>query len=239
MQFDITGFLIFLAFILPGFVAQKSRDSIVPRYLKSLSPVAEVGEFVLAGVWVHALLILGICLVLSLFAKDYFAVLTSHFKYEAFQNFLWSHRIVAVVYFISSLGVGYWVGFVQGWFILQQPVRNWALSKSLPTNILTKLGVPAFLEEQPVWYFALKQTSNLKAIFVEAEMKNGAGFYTGQLLSYGILDDSVKSKDFYLIQVHFKQDRSGQYAPLKCDGILLNFEDVASVQIKRIEADSP
>jgi hypothetical protein len=51
MQFDITGFAIFLAFILPGFVAQKSRDSIVPRSLKPLSPVSEVGEFVLAGVW--------------------------------------------------------------------------------------------------------------------------------------------------------------------------------------------
>src|SRR6266849_6007452 len=60
MQFDVTGFLIFLAFILPGFVAQKARFSLAPRSLKPLSPVGEVGEFVLASVWVHSLLAVAI-----------------------------------------------------------------------------------------------------------------------------------------------------------------------------------
>ena len=60
MQFDLTGFLIFLGFILPGFVAQKARDSITPRPLKPQSLVADVGEFVLAGVWVHVLLLIAI-----------------------------------------------------------------------------------------------------------------------------------------------------------------------------------
>ena len=69
------------------------------------------------------------------------------------------------------------------------------------------------------------------------EMKDGAGFYTGQLKSYGILDDSEKSKDFYLVRVHFKQDRSSSYTPLKCDGLLLNFEDVVSIQVARFDTD--
>ena len=68
-------------------------------------------------------------------------------------------------------------------------------------------------------------------------MKDGAGFYTGELKSYGILDDSEKSKDFYLVSAHFKQDRSGSYTPLKCDGLLLNFEDVLSIQVARFETD--
>jgi len=54
------------------------------------------------------------------------------------------------------------------------------------------------------------------------------------VISYGILDDSVKSKDFYLEKVHFKQNRADQYVALNCDGLLLNFEDVVSVQVKKI-----
>jgi len=236
MQFDITGFLIFLAFILPGFVAQKSRDSIAPRTLRPLSPIAEVGEFVLAGVWVHALLIVSVRLFFVVFGKSYFAIFTNVFKYSAFPNFLWSYRVLAFDYFIISLVVGYGLGFFQGWLILKQPIRSWALSKSLPNKVLDALGVPGFLAEQPVWYFVFKQRSNLTTIFLEVEMKDNKGFYTGNLASYGILDDSVKSKDFYLEKVYFRQDRSAQYVALKCEGLLLNFEDVVSIQVVRIES---
>jgi hypothetical protein len=237
MQFDVTGLLIFLAFILPGFLEQKSRSSLVPRSLKPLSPVAEVGEFVLAGVWVHAILIGTICVLLPVFAKQYFSLLTNSLKFDTFQSFLRGHRLFASGYFVLSVTLGYCLGFIHGWLILRQPIRNWVLSKPLPTKFLTKLGIPGFLEEGPVWYFVLKQTSGLRAIFVEVEMKNAAGFYTGQLMSYGILDDSVKSKDFYLEQVHFKQDRADHYTPLDCDGLLLNFEDVTSIQVTRVESD--
>ena len=66
-------------------------------------------------------------------------------------------------------------------------------------------------------------------------MKDQCGFYTGQLISYGILDDSVKSKDFYLEKVHFKQNLADGYTPVGCDGLLLNFEDVTSIQVTRVE----
>jgi len=198
MQFDITGFVIFLAFILPGFVAQKSRESLVPRGLKPLSAVSEAGEFVLAGVWVHVILSIAVRLLFFVFAKQYFQLLANNFLYDPLPQFLWHYRILAFNYFVSSLLLGYCVGFVQGVLILRQPIRRWVVSKSFTSGVLRKLGVTGFLEEQPIWYFVLKQTSGLQAIFLEVEMKNSSGFYTGQLISYGILDDSVKSKDFYL-----------------------------------------
>jgi hypothetical protein len=238
MQFDITGFLIFLAFILPGLVAQKSRDSVAPRTLKPLSPVAEVGEFVLAGVWVHALLIVSLRLFFVVFAKSYFEIFASTFRYSTFPNFLWNYRVFAFNYFVASLGLGYCLGFFYGWLIIKQPIRSWALSKSLPAQLFNKLGVPGFLAEQPVWYFVFKQTSSLTAIFLEVEMKDSKGFYTGNLASYGILDDSIKSKDFYLEKVSFRQERSAQYVALKCNGLLLNFEDVMSIQVIRVEPDA-
>lgn len=95
--------------------------------------------------------------------------------------------------------------------------------------------MPGFLQEDPVWYFVLRQRSPDTMVFLEVEMKNGAGIYTGTLKSYGILDDSVKSKDFYLEDVYFKENRSGSFVGLRCDGVLVNFEDVLSVQVVKVE----
>jgi hypothetical protein len=134
-----------------------------------------------------------------------------------------------------SLLVGYGFGFFQGALIIRQPIRRWVVSKPFPNRILRRLGVPGFLQEDPVWYFVLRQRSPDTMVFLEVEMKNGAGIYTGTLKSYGILDDSVKSKDFYLEDVYFKENRSGSFVGLRCDGVLVNFEDVLSVQVVKVE----
>jgi hypothetical protein len=238
MQFDITGFLIFLGFVLPGFVAQKSRDSIVPRSLKPFSTLAEVGEFVLAALWVHLILILAFRVFFLFAAKQYFGGFVNTFHYGSLQNFCWSFRALLFSYLVLSLVLGYFFGFLQGWLVLRQPVRNWVLERRALASLLAKIGIPGFLKEQPVWYFALKLDSPSTTVFVEVEMKNSAGFYTGVLLSYGILDDCVKSKDFFLVEVQFKQSRNDSYVPLQCNGVLLNFEDAVSVQVIKSEPNA-
>lgn len=65
-------------------------------------------------------------------------------------------------------------------------------------------------------------------------MKSGAGFYTGQLESYGILDDSEREKDFYLVRAHYKVSVQDKYQRLHGDGVLLNFGDVESIQVTKI-----
>jgi Family of unknown function (DUF6338) len=237
MQFDVTGFLIFLAFILPGFLAQRARYSLAPRSLKPLSPVAEVGEFVVAGVWVHVTLVVLFRLYFLAFGEQHFEALISTVSYLSLPKFLWEYRAFAFTYLVLSLAVGYCFGFVQGWLIIKQPIRRWIARMPLPKRMLKRVGIPGFLQEDPVWYFVLKQKSAATMVFLEAEMKNGAGTYTGRLTSYGILDDSVKSKDFYLEDVYFKQGRLDSFAPLDCDGVLLNFEDVAAIQVRKGEPE--
>lgn len=237
MQFDVTGFLIFLGFIPPGFLAQRARYSLAPRFLKPLSPVAEVGDFVLASVWAHAFLLVVIRFYFCVFQKQYFAGLVNTFYYGALPKFLWTYRVLIFIYLLLSLVVGYCFGFVQGWSIIKQPIRSWIVREQFPSRILRKLGIPGFLQEDPVWYFVLKQKSPFTMVFLKVEMKNGAGIYTGRLRSYGILDDSMKSKDFYLEDVHFKQNRSDSFSPLDCDGLLVNFEDVACIQVRKGEPE--
>lgn len=236
MQFDVTGLLIFLAFILPGFVAQKAQYSVIPRSLKPLSSIGEVGEFVLTGVWIHLLLVIVLRAYFWIFAERYFAVLENTFYYGTHAGFLWGHRLLILTYFISSLVVGYVIGFAQGIFVLKQPIRNWLVRNRFSKRILLRLGVPGFLQDDPVWYFVLKQRSPDTMVFLEVEMKDDAGLYAGTLRSYGILDDSVKSKDFYLEDVYFKESRSGIFVKLECDGMLLNFEDALTVRVVKVEA---
>jgi hypothetical protein len=237
MQFDITGFLIFLAFILPGFVAQKARDSITPRTLKPQSAVSEVGEFVLAGILSHIFLILIFCGYFQFFQKSFFAIFQNTLHYGSLPNFLWNYRPFLLAYFVLSLATGYIVGGVQGYLILRQPVRSWLLNKRPLTVVLERLGIPGFLKNDPVWYFVFQQRAPGTQVFLDIEMRDSGGFYTGELMSYGIVDDSEENKDFYIARVNFKADRAAEYAPLPCDGLLLNFKNVLSMQVVKIPPD--
>jgi hypothetical protein len=64
-------------------------------------------------------------------------------------------------------------------------------------------------------------------------MKAGVGYYTGEMQSFGVLDDSEKSKDFYLINCYFKESKQDEYAKLDVDGVLLNFGDVDSIEVMK------
>jgi hypothetical protein len=238
MQFDITGLLIFLVFILPGLLAQRARRSLVPQSLKPLSTVAEVGEYVLSGVWVHVFMLFAFWVWCWIFNRQYLEALTNSLSFGSFPNFLRAYRAFVFYYLVASLVIGYSLGFVQGWLILRQPIRSWMVRQQSINRVLNTFGIPGFLQEDPVWYFVLKQQSANTMVFVEVEMKGGVGFYTGRLRSYGILDDSVKSKDFYLEGVYFKESRSASFAAVDCDGLLLNFEDVASIQVRKGEPEA-
>ena len=237
MQFDVTGFLIFLAFILPGFLAQRARYSLAPRSLKPLSAVAEVGEFVLTGVWVHVFLVILLRLFFGVLEKEYFARFVTNFHYDTLSQFLWTYRDSCFAYLVLSLAVGYCFGFAQGWSIIRQPIRSWLVRRPFPNRVLRGLGIPGFMREDPVWYYVLRRETADTMVFLQVEMKNGGGIYTGTLMAYGILDDSVKSKDFYLEDVHFKESRSGSFTRLDCNGILVSFEDVASIQVRKGEPE--
>jgi len=231
MQFDVFSFAIFLAFFLPGLLAQKARDSIAPRSLKPHSAIMDAGEFVLAGVVVHAFLIIAIYVFSLFFARGYFAVMKSTLRCGHFYSLFWGSPRFVCAYFVVSLGVGYFVGGVQGWLILRQPVRNWVLSNATLSRLMLKLKVFGFLQEQPVWYFVFQQKEPRTQVFVEVEMSNNGGFYTGELQSYGIVDDSEENKDFYIVDVHYKAARPDDYVRLSCEGVLLNAKNVASLQV--------
>jgi hypothetical protein len=66
MTFDVTGLLIFLLAIVPGFLAQQARSFLVPRSLRTKSVLEETGNYVLNSILVNLLLLGSFRLVLGM-----------------------------------------------------------------------------------------------------------------------------------------------------------------------------
>lgn len=231
MTFDITGFLIFLLAVLPGFVAQQSRYSIVPRSLRSKSALEETGEYVVDSAIVHGTLLLLFGLILHIFSPLTLATLDQAVGSEQLASWTWNQRFLVLAYFGTSVGVGFFFGFIRGVFALNQPIRNRLVGWRWFRWVLNKLGIRSFLQEEPVWYGALRQGSCDELVFLQVKMRDKAGFYSGELKSYGILEDSERDKDFYLVNAFYKPEKDAEYVRLSSDGVLLNFGDVESIEV--------
>jgi hypothetical protein len=125
--------------------------------------------------------------------------------------------------------VGLALGVFRGIAERDGPIGTWLANRGWLSRFLVRLGFLSFLEEAPVWYEALKQKARQERTFVEVKMKEGGGFYAGELKSYGIVSDSDRNKDFLLVNVAYKMTEEGRYVPMDADGDLLNFADAESV----------
>lgn len=234
MTFDITGLLIFLLGILPGFLAQQTRYSIFPRSLKPKSVIEETGYYIFNSILVHALLILLFSVYMLTWSPSASAEFSQSIAQHTPSEWIWKHWILTATYFGASLAGGFLFGLFRGWLALRQPIRNWLAKYQRFDRFLTWFGIWLFLQEDPVWFHVFRQQTDDETIFLQVKMKSGAGFYTGQLESYGILDDSEREKDFYLVRAHYKVSVQDKYQRLHGDGVLLNFGDVESIQVTKI-----
>ena len=233
MTFDITGLLLFLLAIVPGFVAQEAKYSLTPRSLKPKSVLEETGNYVLNSIFIHLTVLAAFFAALYCFQPA--LLLTTKQTWGQGEVSAWTreHWLLALFYFISSLAWGFLFGLLRGVFALRQPVRNKLLNFSWFNRILNQLGIYSFLEEEPVWYGVFRQDGPGEAIFVQVTMKGNGGFYAGQLERYGILDDSAKDKDFYLVKVSYRATGANKFQKLDAEGILLNFGDVEAIEVMR------
>jgi hypothetical protein len=229
MTFDVTGLLIFLLAVVPGFLAQQARSLLVPRSLRTQSVLEETGNYVLNSILVHLLLLASFRAFLALLHSPTPAALSLAITQKQVAPWAWQHRYLIVFYLVASLLMGFGIGVVRGIAERDRVVGMWLADIPWLSKFLVRLGMLSFLGEAPVWYEALKQKTRYERTFVEVRMKEGKGFYTGELKSYGIVSDSERNKDFLLVNVAYKATEGGQYVQMDADGVLLNFADAESV----------
>lgn len=233
MSFELTGLVIFLLAIVPGFVAQQSRYSIVPRSLRKKSVLEETGDYVLDSVVVHGLLLILFRAFLAIASPQTLGAVEEVIGQGEVTEWFWPHRFLVAGYFAASLAGGFLFGLFRGILVLNQPVRNRLTNYAWFRRLLASVGIWSFLQEEPVWYGALSRIAGDELVFVQVKMKDNAGYYTGELRSYGILDDSERNKDFYLVNAHYKSSREDEYRAIKANGVLLNFGDGESIEVVR------
>lgn len=231
MTFDVTGLVIFLLAIVPGFIAQQSRYSIVPRSLQEKSVVEETGEYVLNSVFIHLVVFSFFRFYLLLSNPTALTDWDLAIEQKKLLEWFWQQHNLVFLYFLTSLAAGFLLGLFRGALALNQPFRKWIAGFESFQWILRKAGILSFLQEEPVWYGVLRQRNKDEITFVEIRMKENRGIYAGELKSYGILADSERNKDLFIINAYRKKSDEEEFNRLNVDGILLNYGDVESIQI--------
>jgi len=236
MTLDITGLIVFLLAVMPGFITQQSRHSLVPRPLESKTALEETGEYVLNSLLVHLFSLVCFRELLLFFNPRPLLAFGEAVLGQGLRGWGYEHRYLTITYLCFTLLVGFVLGLFRGYMALNQPVRNWLSRYSWFQRLLKSLHIPSFIEDGPVWHDVLRDRDTGNLTFVQIRMKSGC-FYTGALERYSILKDSEKNKDFYLVNSHFRANVSEPYQEMRCKGILLNFSDVEAIEV--FKSDKP
>jgi hypothetical protein len=173
MTFDVTGLLIFLLAIVPGFLAQQARSFLVRCSLRTKSILEETGNYVLNSILVHLLLLGSFRLVLGIVRSPAPSTLGVAMAQKQLASWARQHRYLIVFYYIASLLLGSVFGAIRGISERDRRMGTWLADNRWLSPLLVRFGVVAFLEEAPVWYEVLRQKTRNERTFVEVKMKQG------------------------------------------------------------------
>lgn len=242
MKIDVSTILLVVLCVIPGLFAQRSRNLVFPRSFVDQGTAAELGELVALGVSTHGLLILFGAFVLILLGLFHcFQPMHFFHQVDSWNIELWSvgHRTealtLATLYVFLSFGVSHWLGLGYGAWRGKAPITTAVLKSA---KWLERFGVTGLLGEKPIIYEILTpsvdDTGTECTVFVEIEMKDGLGFYSGQLDQFAIVKDEEPHKPIYLIDAAYRRTLDDDYASLQGDGVLLDLADAAHVVVKQV-----
>ena len=243
MKVDLSTLLLVVLVVIPGLFAQRARDLIVPRALTPKGATEELAELVALGVATHGVLALLLACVLlvagmltGLRPSLYFSKLDAWNVTSWMQVHPAETVLVTTACIFSSFFVGHCLGLAYGALSSKGRLTARLLGQA---QWLERFGFYGFLGERPIIYELLNVDRNaqgdVKTMFIEAEMKDGLGFYSGQLSQFAIVRDEEPHRPIYMVEPWYKSSRDEMYSPVQADGILLDLADVACLLIKQID----
>jgi hypothetical protein len=246
LKFDFSTILLVIVAVIPGLFAQRTRNQLVPRSFAPQGASAELAELVALGVATHGILAFLSATILFLLGwlrkgnPDYFfSKIDSLLAGQWFSQHTIEVSLIAFSYVIFSFFVSHWLGFVNGLLRLKSPVTTKLFAKA--TWLRNWFDVAGLLGERPIIYEVLNPTldhGTTKSVFLEVEMKNGLGFYSGQLSQFAIVRDEEPHKPIYLIDVWFKKERSDDYESIETDGIMIDLAEAATLLVKQVDVST-
>src|SRR6266852_3129380 len=141
MTFDVTGLLIFLLAIVPGFLAQQARSLLVPRSLRTKSVLEETGNYALNSILVHLILFGSFRLVLGIVRSATPASFGMAMAQKQLPGWAWEHRYLIVFYYVASLLLGSILGAFRGILERERRIGTWLADNRWLSPLLVRLGV--------------------------------------------------------------------------------------------------
>lgn len=246
MKFDISTILLVIVAVIPGLFAQRTRNQLVPRSFAPQGASAELAELVALGLATHGILAFLAATILFLFGwarkgdPDFFFS-----KFDSLIGSPWcSQHIVeaslyAFGYIFVSFFFSHWLGFIYGVLRSNNPFTTRLFANA--TWLRKWFGVTGLLGERPIIYEVLNPALDhgaTNSVFVEVEMKDGLGFYSGQLSQFAIVRDEEPHKPIYLIDVWFKKERSDAYESVETDGVMIDLAEAATLLVKQVSVSA-
>ena len=243
MKIDLSTIFLVIVAVVPGLFAQRTRNQLVPRSFAPQGASGELAELVALGVATHGVLAFLFATILFLFGwlrqgdPDYFfSQLNAMIASQWFSLHPAETAMIAAAYIFVSFFFSHWLGFFYGLWRLRNPFTTKLLAHA--TWLRKWFGVTGLLGERPIIYEVLNPLldhGTTKSVFVEVEMKNGLGFYSGQLSQFAIVGDEEPHKPIYLIDVWFKQERDDDYELVDTDGVMIDLAESVTLLVKQVE----
>ena len=247
MKFDVSTILLVIVAVIPGLFAQRTRNQLVPRSFAPQGASAELAELVALGVSTHGILVFlsaTIFLLVGWLRKgnpDYFfSKFNSLIAGQWCSQHIVEASLIASGYVFVSFFFSHWLGFIYGVWRSKSPFTTKLLANA--TWLRDRFDVTGLLGERPIIYEVLNPAldhGTTKSVFVEVEMKEGLGFYSGQLSQFAIVKDDEPHKPIFLIDVWFKKERSDDYESVETDGIMIDLADAATLLVKQVDVSDP
>ncbi|WP_263385896.1 DUF6338 family protein [Granulicella arctica] len=247
MKFDVSTILLVIVAVIPGLFAQRTRNQLVPRSFAPQGASAELAELVALGVATHGILAFLLATVSLLIGwihegqpDYYFSKLDSLIVSQWFSQHIVEACLIASAYVFVSFFFSHWLGFLYGVWRSNSPFTTRLFAKA--TWLRKRFGVTGLLGERPIIYEVLNPAldrDGTKSVFVELEMKDGLGFYSGQLSQFAIVKDDEPHKPVYLIDVWYKKDRNDDYISVATDGIMIDLADAVTLLVKQVDPSLP
>ena len=243
MKIDLSTVLLVIVCVIPGLFAQRSRNSVCPRSFDDQGASSELGELVALGISTHGLAAILASLILMLAGSclhaepgRYFHTLDS-WQVQQWIASHWTEAVsVGTIYVFVSFVVSHWLGLFYGvWRQQRSPITAAILRKA---DWLKCRGVTGLLGERPIIYEALNPLTDNDGtpyfVFVEVEMKDGGGFYSGQLSQFAIVKDEEPHKPIFLIKASFKKLAQESYGELTASGLMLDLADIVTLKVQQV-----
>lgn len=246
MKIDLSTIFLAIIAIIPGLFAQRSRNLIAPRSLEAQGASAELAELVALGIATHGILAYIVAGLLLLFGyllhcnpSYFFARIDSSEANVWYIQHTAETALLVTTYVFVSFFFSHLLGFIYGAWRLQSPVTTRLFGHA---EWPKRFGIRGLLGERPIIYEVLNPEIDndvAKLVFVELEMKDGLGFYSGQLSQFAIVKDEDPHKPIFMINVWFKKERDDEYKLIDSDGLMLDLADVATLFVKQVSDNLP